>query len=299
MSASSGEPNGNPRSDDGPLSHLPLEHAPEGERRPQPDENAHGTAPGGQAGLPADQQTPPTTPWRRTKRRVAFAGDVAVAQLRTRLSATPDRISAPPLPDSRRATFHGAWRALGVIAVVMVGAAGYLWSRAPRATPPGPTAPVSDRTDLAQQPFVSAPNHEPPTPGSEPSPGSQPIELRSSANVPAPAAGAQTAATSRVAPGRRASAGEIAMMMKRGELFVANADISGARLVFRRAAEAGDAAAALALAETYDPLVVGKSGAKAGIISDIAVARSWYERAGELGSTVARERIARLSQLGE
>lgn len=87
------------------------------------------------------------------------------------------------------------------------------------------------------------------------------------------------------------------MLMKQGELFMANADVSGARLIFRRAAEAGDAAAALALAETYDPLMLGKSAATAGIISDIAVARSWYERARDLGSTVAGERIARLAQL--
>jgi TPR repeat protein len=88
-------------------------------------------------------------------------------------------------------------------------------------------------------------------------------------------------------------------MMKQGEQFIANADIAGARLVFRRAAEAGDAAATVALAETYDPLVLAKSGTKGGIRSDIVVARRWYEKARELGSPIALERIARLPQSGQ
>jgi TPR repeat protein len=178
----------------------------------------------------------------------------------------------------------------------MIGIAGYLWSHAPWRTPPRQTAAVSDRVDLAQQPFVSAPNHEPPS-------GSQPMKMGSSTSVPVPAAAADTAAMPGIAatsqPLRQATAAEIAMMMKQGELFMENGDISGARLVFQRAAEAGDGAAALALAETYDPLVLGKSSTKAGIISDVAIARSWYQRAVELGSTAARERIARLAEFGE
>ncbi len=82
-------------------------------------------------------------------------------------------------------------------------------------------------------------------------------------------------------------------------IVLANADIAGARLIFQRAAEAGDAAAAFALAETYDPLVLRKLGTKGGITSNIALAQSWYEKARDLGSTIAPERLVRLTQLPE
>jgi len=97
------------------------------------------------------------------------------------------------------------------------------------------------------------------------------------------------------------SSPEIALMVKNGAALMANEDIAAARLMFQRAAEAGDADAAFALAETYDPLVLNKLGRKGGITirSDIARAQSWYERARDLGSTLAPERLVRLSQLPE
>jgi TPR repeat protein len=94
---------------------------------------------------------------------------------------------------------------------------------------------------------------------------------------------------------RQIDPAEIAAMRRQGELFMANSDVSGARLVFRRAAESGDVAAAFALAETYDPIVLEKSGLIGGIKPDVAMARTWYEKAQELGSTAASERIARLA----
>ena len=78
-------------------------------------------------------------------------------------------------------------------------------------------------------------------------------------------------------------AAEIAFMMKGGAEFIANGNIAAARMMFRRAAEAGDPAAAFALAETYDPLVLAKLGAKGGIAPDVALAQQWYAKANELG----------------
>jgi TPR repeat protein len=78
-------------------------------------------------------------------------------------------------------------------------------------------------------------------------------------------------------------------LKKRGAEFMANQDVSAARMMFQRAAEAGDAAAAFALAETYDPSVLKKLGAT-GIKPDIALAHKWYEKAEALGSTAAPER---------
>jgi TPR repeat protein len=98
---------------------------------------------------------------------------------------------------------------------------------------------------------------------------------------------------------RQLAAPEIALMMKSGAEFMANGNIGAARMMFQPAAEAGEPVAAFALAETYDPLVLRKMGAKGGITSDIALAHTWYERAMNLGSTVAPARLERLARLPE
>jgi TPR repeat protein len=98
---------------------------------------------------------------------------------------------------------------------------------------------------------------------------------------------------------RQHSADEIALMMKSGAELMANGDISAARLMYQRAAEAGDAMAALALAETYDPLVLRRVNPKGGITPDVALAHTWYEKAKNLGSAVAPERLERLARLPE
>jgi TPR repeat protein len=89
------------------------------------------------------------------------------------------------------------------------------------------------------------------------------------------------------------------MMMKSGADLMANGDISAARLMYQRAAEAGDAMAALALAETYDPLVLRRVNPKGGITPDVGLAQAWYEKAKDLGSAVAPERLERLARLPE
>src|SRR5256884_9222294 len=52
----------------------------------------------------------------------------------------------------------------------------------------------------------------------------------------------------------------IKLFMKQGEQFIAAGDGVTARIVFQRAAEAGDANAAMALGATYDPTVLAKLG---------------------------------------
>ena len=61
-------------------------------------------------------------------------------------------------------------------------------------------------------------------------------------------------------------------------------------MLFRSPAEAGDARAAMMLAETYDPAVLTKLGVH-GVVSDVAVARSWYEKAKKFGATEATQRL--------
>jgi TPR repeat protein len=87
---------------------------------------------------------------------------------------------------------------------------------------------------------------------------------------------------------------EIAMLVRRARQLLTIGDISAARLVLRRAANAGNAQAALLLGSTYDPSVLKEMGA-IGVAFDAAQARQWYRRAAELGSTEAPQRIERLA----
>lgn len=89
------------------------------------------------------------------------------------------------------------------------------------------------------------------------------------------------------------TAGELATLMARGRRFVESGDFSSARPVYRRAAEAGYAEAALALGETYDPVTLRERGV-VGLAPNVQKAREWYERARELGSLEAPTRLERL-----
>jgi TPR repeat protein len=89
---------------------------------------------------------------------------------------------------------------------------------------------------------------------------------------------------------------EIAMLLSRAQDFLKSGDLASARLLLRRAAQASDANAALTLGATFDPFFVHAIGV--GIAPDIAQARQWYEKAAELGSEVATERLARLAKTG-
>jgi hypothetical protein len=83
---------------------------------------------------------------------------------------------------------------------------------------------------------------------------------------------------------------EIKLLVEQGERFIATGDLVTARIVFQRAAEAGDANAAVALGATYDPTMLAKLGV-VGFSADVAKARSWYQKAEKLGSPEARRRL--------
>ena len=88
---------------------------------------------------------------------------------------------------------------------------------------------------------------------------------------------------------------EIVAMIKRGKALLMSGDIASARLLLRRAADAGNAEAALALGATFDPLIIRRLGA-IGMRPDIAQAKQWYQRAAELGSASAESQLAKLEQ---
>jgi hypothetical protein len=116
------------------------------------------------------------------------------------------------------------------------------------------------------------------------------------AEVQQPAAAVATAtAPAAIAPpaARRIDSEELANLMTRAKSLLASGDISPARLLLERAAEAQEASAALMLAQTYDPTVLGTQDIR-NITPDPAMARHWYQRAAQLGSADAQRRLSQL-----
>ena len=106
---------------------------------------------------------------------------------------------------------------------------------------------------------------------------------------PAPLPAAAAPAT----PARRLGADELANLLKRARGLIAVGDIAPARLLLERAADAQEAGAALLLAQTYDPAVLGTQDMRS-ITPDPAMARDWYQKAARLGSMDARQRLAQM-----
>jgi hypothetical protein len=86
---------------------------------------------------------------------------------------------------------------------------------------------------------------------------------------------------------------EATELLRRGQQLIAEGRFRVARMVLEPAAEAKNASAAFALGQTYDPLIE-RSAARPDAPPDVAMARIWYEKAKDLGS---REAAQRLSQL--
>jgi len=96
--------------------------------------------------------------------------------------------------------------------------------------------------------------------------------------------------------GREADSEEITSLLKVGEGLLAARDLAAARIVLRRAVEAGNARAALLLGETYDGGFLRRFGYNPDV--DRTTARTWYEVARRLGSTEALQRLNRLAHDG-
>jgi len=93
-------------------------------------------------------------------------------------------------------------------------------------------------------------------------------------------------------PARRIDPDELATLLKRAKNLLAIGDITSARLLLERAADA-QAEAALILAGTYDPQVLGAQDTRS-ITPDPATARLWYQKAAQLGSSDAKRRLSQL-----
>jgi hypothetical protein len=93
---------------------------------------------------------------------------------------------------------------------------------------------------------------------------------------------------------RKLDRDELASMRQRADDFIKSGDLSSARLLLERGAEAGDARATLTLAGTFDPNVLKTLGFREGV-ADIAMARFWYDRAQKLDAAEAPRRIQELA----
>src|SRR6266481_5701463 len=256
------------------------------------------------AAPPSRPTEAPEPPWKRKARRGVFEGDVAVVELRSRLALGSERIPEPAVPRSTVPTAAAVVRLTGgvLMAAAVAGVTGYFWGFKLSTKPPQ-FAPASSQTNTLPAPprpaaNLKVPNSEPPSrPAAATSPG--PVDARGAANDatsvdaarrPMQSARPISPSSASRPPAFADDASEIAAKMKIGAELMANGDVTAARMMFERAAEAGDAAAAFALAETYDPVMLRRLRLRGGIAPDVALARRWYEKARDLGSIAAPER---------
>jgi hypothetical protein len=108
--------------------------------------------------------------------------------------------------------------------------------------------------------------------------------IRSSAEMP-PADRAAVPVT------KTANLQDVKLLIDRGRQFFEVGDLMAARIVLLRAVIAGEAEAAVAMGTTYDPVVLGDRGGDA----DLDKARSWYERAKDMGSPEGPRRLETLA----
>jgi hypothetical protein len=86
------------------------------------------------------------------------------------------------------------------------------------------------------------------------------------------------------------------VFMQKGDENVRQGNINLARLFYKRSADVGWAPGAFALAQTYDADELARLNVLGGIQPDPKLARKWYEKARDLGSDPARQRLQRLGQ---
>jgi hypothetical protein len=217
----------------------------------------------------------------------------------------------PPPPDLNTGWGHWPFSIL-LASAVGAGVAYYVASgeapqpaSAPRpqivafdAKPAVPPLVTTRRTEVLptvardDEPTVDAPA-EPPPEAKTVTKTTRLANLSERAATPAPAP-VEVAPPAPRPAARTLDAEEIKLLVDQGEQFVASGDLVTARTVFQRAAEAGDAGAAMALAATYDPIMLAKLGV-VGMNADVEKARSWYEKAASLGSSEAKRRLGQLA----
>jgi hypothetical protein len=222
-------------------------------------------------------------------------------------SLEPERLPPPPEMPRRKI---GA--PVGIVVAIILGAtmAYYFAGRVPPSEPaPAPQTASSDPTLVALPSSPTSQQAPPPTMAQDDdrttSAQSEIYSPRTKTSQPARSSEGEAVAMvqpgqpgAQVPPASKATRAldpeEIKLLMKQGEQFIAAGDVVTARIVFQRAAEAGDVGAAVALGGTYDPIVLAKLGV-VGLGADVERARTWYQKAESLGSAEATWRLAILA----
>jgi len=287
-------------------------------RETKPEELNDAPAAAGENALAASEQFRRTLPpasqlgERRTRRReTPFEGDLAIMELRARPTLDPAAVPEAPTRQRRSSTgvlarVAGAAGLAALAAFFMVGtaplslavkaegdAAPSLWTRlVGKNTRPVVAEPAAFTPPAAPAVSVALADR---FAGVEPPERAAPRAVQTVAIQVAPEpvlAQPSPAPVARPAPAssRTLDQDEIAILYKRSQDLIAQGDIAGGRLLLTRAAEAGDARAALALGATYDVAVLGKL-AVLGVAADAAKAKAWYAKAAELGSGEATKRL--------
>ncbi len=158
------------------------------------------------------------------------------------------------------------------------------------AAPPPPVARATTTSDLRAG-IASSAEAAPMVPPAPVAAMRSPIAVAPVASIPmAPAPAAPTP----VAPGPSPEERQRLMrLVQKGDSELTDGGIAGARLMYQRAADAGLAQGALALGGTYDPVELARARV-VGFKPDPVQAKRWYERARDLGSPEAAERLKRL-----
>lgn len=252
---------------------------------------------------------------------VVFEGDAAAVSRFSVAGYVTTRAPSRPSRAAAALRFGG----LVLIAAAVAGAAGYLAGGSsltavvPVAAPSQPRASSAGTGHSRADP--SAPGLSQANPSEAGPSRAEPSRIGPSGAVPAAppldpwppeqaevdlAPASPLPAASAVAPSGLPASGsplpqdpsEITARLKIGIDLMVDGDITAARPILERVAEAGDAGGAFALAETYDPMVLRRLHLQGGIAGDTATARRWYEKARDLGSDAALERLQRLTQDG-
>jgi hypothetical protein len=153
---------------------------------------------------------------------------------------------------------------------------------------PQQVAMLPSREDISNAYQAALQNRAPAPAAAAPAPA--PLSAISPVAVLPPAAPPAAAAPQ---PVRQVDPEELANLMQRAKAFLASGDLMSARLLLERAAEMQGADAALLLAQTYDPDVLGTSDVR-NTTPEPAKARAWYQKAAQLGSADAQRRLAQL-----
>lgn len=228
-------------------------------------------------------------------RVLLYEGDVAIKDLRRRLSLDPDLAPQPPARKEKNSAvpWIGGLSLTAIISVIAASAtmlvkfpgAGDIASMASpfRAafSETGTAAPPARLLAKGQEGFTNEPVHLGVllNGGS----GSEPVQGKKDHVTPANPLEPPQA----IQPREPDAIAAVDHFMKNG-------DILSARILLKRAARAGDAQATLELGMTFDPIVLTERGAR-GFAPDVAEARAWYQRAMALGSTEASRNLERLA----